>query len=178
MDQRTALLIDGANMFAASRMLRFHIDYKLLLEYLAKACRFNIVRANYYTAVRVLKEGENDPLIKLIDWLSFNNFKVVTKSAMEYNNADGSSTLKGNMDVRMALDAILMSERIDHFILGTGDGDFTCLVDELHRKGLEVSAISTILTQPPMIASALRREVDNFFELVDLKPFIERERPI
>jgi uncharacterized LabA/DUF88 family protein len=168
---RTALLIDGANMFAAAKMLRFHIDYKLLLERLCKD--YYIVRANYYTAIRP-NDGQDDPLIKLIDWLSFNGYKVVTKPAMEYFNKEGL-TVKGNMDIEIAVDALLMSERIEHFILGTGDGDFKYLVDALHRKGLEVSAISTIKTDPPMIATVLRREVDTFLELADMIPYIERK---
>ena len=172
MDSRTALLIDGANMFAASRMLRFHIDYRLLLDVLAKD--YDIVRANYYTAIRPNDGTQDDPLIKLVDWLSYNGYTVITKPAKEYNNGRDGIVTKGNMDVEMALDAMLMSDRIDHFIIGSGDGDFKYLVDVLHRKGLQVSAISTVVTNPPMISSSLRREVDEFIELDTIRNEIER----
>src|ERR1700734_44402 len=174
MDQRVALLIDGSNISATANALGFRIDFQLLLEELNK--EFNVVRANYYTAIRANDGSMDDPLIKLIDWLSFNGFKVVTKATREYNNKEGH-VIKGNMDVEMAIDAMLMADRIDHFILGTGDGDFRYLVDVLHRKGLEVTAISTIATSPPMIASTLRREETNFIDLNDVRGNIERERP-
>lgn len=179
MNKRTALLIDGSNLFAASKQLNFHIDYKRLLDKFN--LEFDVVRAHYYTAIRDLdRMNEDDPswtvavqIVKLTDWLTFNGYTVVTKIAKEYNEG---GIIKGNMDVEITVDALLMSDRIDHFILGTGDGDFRYLVDALHRKGLEVSAISTIRTNPPMIASSLRREVDVFYDLFDMRKHVERER--
>jgi uncharacterized LabA/DUF88 family protein len=171
--QRTALLIDGANMSATANALRFRIDYQLLLDELNK--EFDVVRAIYYTAIRPNDGSIDDPLIKLLDWLTFHGFTIVSKSAKEYDNKEGH-VIKGNMDVEMVLDAIQMSDRIDHFVLGTGDGDFRYLVEVLHKKGIEVSAISTIKTSPPMIANSLRREVDRFFDLDDIRDKITRER--
>ncbi len=81
------------------------------------------------------------------------------------------------MDVEMVVDAMMMADNIDHFILATGDGDFKYLVDVLQHKGKEVTAISTIETDPPMIASSLRREVDQFIDLYEIRSKITRERP-
>lgn len=171
MDERVALLIDGANLFATAKELNFAIDYAKLLKVLRS--NYNIVRANYYTAVRDTEEQNS--LVPLIDWLSYTGgYKVVTKFAKEYRNSGGETRVKGNMDVQIAVDAMAMSGRIDHYILGTGDGDFVCLVNELHRHGLSVSAISTIQTRPPMIASALRREVDEFIEIAEMIKEIRR----
>ena len=175
MDERTALLIDGANMFATTKALGFSIDYRKLLDYLERDYR--IVRANYYTAVRVMPEGEQDTLVPLLDWLAYNGYKVVTKDMMEYANPNGGRPIrKGNMDMEMAVDALCMSENINHFIIGSGDGDFTYLVDCLHRRGLAATALSTIRTDPPMIAATLRREVDEFIDIGDpkIREFIER----
>jgi uncharacterized LabA/DUF88 family protein len=63
---------------------------------------------------------------------------------------------------------------VDHIVLFSGDGDFRPLVEALQRKGVRVSVVSTIRSQPPMIADDLRRQADNFIELDDLKEVIGR----
>jgi len=47
-------------------------------------------------------------------------------------------------------------------------------VEAIQRKGLRVSVVSTVRSQPPMIADELRRQVDNFIELEDLRASIAR----
>jgi uncharacterized LabA/DUF88 family protein len=59
-------------------------------------------------------------------------------------------------------------------VLFSGDGDFRRLVEAVQRKGVRVSVVSTIRSQPPMVADELRRECDNFIELQDLAPSIAR----
>ena len=56
----------------------------------------------------------------------------------------------------------------------SGDGDFRPLVESLQRQGVRVSVVSTIRSQPPMISDELRRQVDNFIELEDLRDVIGR----
>ena len=56
----------------------------------------------------------------------------------------------------------------------SGDGDFRPLVESLQRKGVRVSVVSTIRSQPPMISDELRRQADNFIELDELKDVIGR----
>jgi uncharacterized LabA/DUF88 family protein len=48
-------------------------------------------------------------------------------------------------------------------------------VEAAQKKGRRVSVVSTIRTQPPMIADELRRQADNFIELEELKSVIMRE---
>ena len=48
------------------------------------------------------------------------------------------------------------------------------MVDGVQRKGVRVSVVSTVRSQPPMIADELRRQVDNFIELDDLRARIAR----
>ena len=54
------------------------------------------------------------------------------------------------------------------------DGDFRPLVESLQRQGVRVSVVSTIRSQPPMIADELRRQADNFIELDELRDVIGR----
>ncbi len=50
----------------------------------------------------------------------------------------------------------------------------------MQRRGVRVTVVSTISSQPPMIADELRRQADVFTDLVELKTKIDRdpsERP-
>ena len=60
-------------------------------------------------------------------------------------------------------------------VLFSGDGDFRSLVEAVQRKGVRVSVLSTITTQPPMVADELRRQADEFVDLVHLANKIGRD---
>jgi uncharacterized LabA/DUF88 family protein len=55
----------------------------------------------------------------------------------------------------------------DQMVLFSGDGDFRSLVEAVQRRGVRVTVVSTISSQPPMIADELRREADVFTYLVE-----------
>lgn len=169
--ERIAIFVDGANLYGAAKGLQFDIDYKRLLELFAR--KGVLVRAFYYTALA--EDQEFSPLRPLIDWLDYNGFAVVTKPLKEYTDAQGRRRVKGNMDIELAIDVMEMSERVDHIVIFSGDGDFRKLVEAVQRKGRRVSVVSTIRTQPPMVSDELRRQADNFIELEELKPMIARE---
>ena len=104
-----------------------------------------------------------------------NGFSVVTKPLKEFTDAQGRRRVKGNMDIELAIDVMEMAASVDHVVIFSGDGDFRRLVEAVQRKGRRVSVVSTIRTQPPMVADELRRQADNFIELEDLKSQITRE---
>lgn len=99
----------------------------------------------------------------------------MTKPAKEFTDSLGRRKIKGNMDIELAIDAMEQSETVDHLVIFSGDGDFTTLVEALQRKGRKVSVVSTMSTQPPMIADDLRRQADHFIELVSLKAEVGRD---
>ena len=170
-DSRFALMIDGANLYQSARALGFDIDYRLLLATFAERAR--LVRASYYTAL--LDDQEYSPIRPLVDWLDYNGYTVVTKPLKEFTDASGRRKFKGNMDIELAIDAMEMANHLDDIILFSGDGDFRRLIEALQRRGLRVTVVSTIRTQPPMIADELRRQADTFLELNELAPLIARE---
>ncbi len=173
-DDRLALFIDGSNLYSAARALGFDIDYKKLLTEFAS--RGKLVRAFYYTAV--MENEEYSPIRPLVDWLDYNGYSLITKPAKEYTDSAGRRKIKGNMDIELAVDAMEIAPYIDHLVIFSGDGDFRSLVEALQRKGKRVSVVSTIRSQPPMIADELRRQVDNFIEMNDLSEVIGRaQRP-
>ena len=168
-DERLALFIDGSNLYAAAKALGFDIDYKLLRQEFMR--RGKLLRAFYYTAL--LENDDYSPIRPLVDWLNYNGFSMVTKPAKEYTDSQGRRKVKGNMDIELTVDAMELAPHVDHVVLFSGDGDFRPLVESLQRQGVRVSVVSTIRSQPPMIADELRRQADNFIELDELKDEVE-----
>lgn len=168
--ERVALFIDGSNLYAAARSLGFDIDYKRLLELFASKGR--LIRAFYYTAL--VEDQEYSPIRPLVDWLDYNGYTMVTKPTKEFTDATGRRKIKGNMDIELAIDVMEMAEHLDHIVLFSGDGDFRRLVEAVQRKGVRVTVVSTVRSQPPMVADELRRQADAFIELKDLEGIVAR----
>ena len=170
--ERTALFIDGANLYSASRNLGFDVDYRNMLEYFRG--KTNVIRAYYYSAV--LETEEYSPLKPLTDWLAYNGYNLVTKAAREFTDATGRRRVKGNMDVELAIDMMEMAPKLDHVILFSGDSDFRRLVEAVQRQGVRVSVVSTVRSSPPMIGDELRRQADQFLELAEIAPGFTRRQ--
>ena len=168
--ERIALFIDGSNLYAAARALGFDIDYKRLLKLFAS--KGLLIRAFYYTAL--VEDQEYSPIRPLVDWLDYNGYTMVTKPTKEFTDASGRRKLKGNMDIELAIDVMEMAEHLDHVVIFSGDGDFRRLVEAVQRNGRRVTVVSTVRPQPPMVADELRRQADNFIELQDIQPEIQR----
>jgi uncharacterized LabA/DUF88 family protein len=173
---RTALFIDGANLYMTAKTLGFDVDYKRLLAEFQR--QGTLVRAYYYTAV--VEDQEFSSIRPLIDWLDYNGFTVVTKSTKEFVDANGRRKVKGNMDIELAVRAMELARHIDQMVLFSGDGDFRSLVEAVQRHGVRVTVVSTISSQPPMVADELRRQADAFVDLQELRSKLSRdpvERP-
>jgi uncharacterized LabA/DUF88 family protein len=169
--EKIALFIDGANLYATARALGFDIDYRRLLkEFSAKGY---LLRAFYYTALA--EDQEYSSIRPLIDWLAYNGYKVVTKPTKEFFDSTGRRKVKGSMDIELAVDAMGLAEHVDHIVLFSGDGDFRSLVEAIQRRGRKVSVVSTLQTQPAMVADELRRQADYFIDLATLSSRIGRD---
>ena len=169
--EKIVLVIDGANLYATSRALGFDIDYRQLLTHFQE--KGYLLRAYYYTAL--IEDQEYSSIRPLIDWLDYNGYTVITKPAKEFTDSAGRRKVKGNMDIELAVDAMDLSATVNHFVLFSGDGDFRYLVSALQRKGCKVSVVSTVRSQPPMIADDLRRQADHFIDLASLEKYVGRE---
>src|SRR6266446_2161492 len=143
---KIALFIDGANLYATAKTLGFDIDYKRLLKEFQS--RGTLLRAFYYTAI--IEDQEYSSIRPLIDWLDYNGYAVVTKATKEFVDQTGRRKVKGNMDIELAVEA-------------------------MERRGVRVTVVSTISTQPPMVADELRRQADVFLDIVELQPKIGRD---
>src|SRR3954465_3552934 len=89
--EKSALFIDGANLYATAKALGFDIDYKRLLREFQS--RGYLLRAFYHTAV--IEDQEYSSIRPLIDWLDYNGYSVVTKATKEFVDTTGRGTAKG-----------------------------------------------------------------------------------
>jgi uncharacterized LabA/DUF88 family protein len=169
-NERIALFIDGANLYSAAKSLGFDIDYKKLLAEFRT--RGNLIRAYYYTAL--VEDQDYSPIRPLVDWLDYNGYSLVTKTAREYTDSQGRKRWRGDMDIEIACDMLEIADRTDHVVLFSGDGDFRRLVETMQRKGVRVTVVSTVKSQPPMASDDLRRQADSFVDLSDLSNIIGR----
>ena len=169
-DERLALFIDGANLYAAARAVGLEIDFRKLLKEFQQ--RGRLIRAAYYTAI--VESDEYSPIRPLVDWLAYNGFSVVRKPAREFTDREGRKRVRGNMDIEITVDMLEAASWADHIVLFSGNGDFRRLVEAVKAKGVRVSVVSTMNATPPMIGDELRREADTFIELEDLGELIAR----
>lgn len=168
---RIAVFIDAANLHHTSKALGFELDYSRLLALLKANGR--LLRAYYYTALPESKDYA--PVRKLADWLDYNGYTMVTKQTRKFtDHITGNERIKGNMDMELALDMMKIAPHVDHVLLFSGDGDFCRLLHEVQDLGVRATVVSSIQTKPPLMADVLRRQADDFIDLIDLKDDICR----
>jgi uncharacterized LabA/DUF88 family protein len=169
---KLALLIDGSHLIAVARNLSLSIDYKrLLTEFQSRGA---VMRALYYH-LATSEDEEYSSIRPLIDWLDYNGYTVVSKVTKEFIDAGGHRKLKGNMNVELAVQAMVLSDQVDEIVLFAGDGNFRRVVEAVQRRGVHVTVVSTISTQPPMIADELRRQADSFLDLAEVRSAVSRD---
>jgi len=170
--ERNAIFIDGANLNMAVSCLGIDLDYGRLLRLLRG--KASSTQAFYYAAVT---DAQADGTIhRLTDWLGHNGYIVVTKQIAESIDRFGRRRARGSIDVDLAVAALAMADRVDAVTLVSGNGAYRSLIEAVQRKGVRVSVVSTIRTQPPIIAEELRRQADDFVDIDDLAEKIRRVR--
>lgn len=168
----TAAFIDGANTHTAAKTLGYVINFKKLLSYLES--QFDLLDLRYYTAYRQDSDTGEISIKKLMDWLSYNGYSVVSKQTKEFLNPDTKILrVKGNMDCEMIVDAFERASKMEHMILFSGDGDFAYLLEAMHRRSIRTTVVSTMVTNPPMIADNLRKTANHFVDLATLRSTLE-----
>ncbi|MCR4278436.1 MAG: NYN domain-containing protein [bacterium] len=162
--QRVAVLVDAQNMYhSAKHIHNARLNFGKAVEY-AVGDR-PLVRAIAYVAKS--KTGEEEAFFEA---LIEAKIEPRIKDVQEYS----SGVKKADWDVGMAIDAVMLSEKVDVIILMSGDGDFIPLVHYLHGRGVivEVAAFSESTN------TAFRECVDGFLNLSDEKSFlIKSSRP-
>ena len=170
-NEKTAIFIDGLNLHHTAKALGFEVDYRKLYGHFSDVT--HLIRAYFYTALD--EEQEFSSARPLVDWLSYNGYTTVTKPIKSFTDETGYRKFKGNMSVELATDAMLLAPSLDRVLFFASDGDYRALVSALQELGVRVGVVSTMETQPAMVADELRRQADDFLDLASLEALIGRD---
>jgi len=163
-NQRVGVFIDAQNMYHSARNL-YHarVNFKKIVEETVGDRR--LLRALIY--VISTETGEEKAF-----------FEALRKSGFEIKEKDlqifAGGSKKADWDVGMAIDAVILSDKIDVAVLVTGDGDFVPLVEYLSiSKGLRVEVASFGRST----SAKLKEAADSFLDLgEDPKKFLIHQR--
>ena len=99
---------------------------------------------------------------------------MVTKTSREFTDQQGRKRFKGSIDIELTVDLLSLAPHLDHIIIFTGNGDFRRAIEAVQALGVRVTVISTVKSSPPMASDELRRQADQFIDLMDLENEIGR----
>src|SRR3989338_159610 len=131
--QRVGVFVDAQNMYhSAKNLYKAKVNFKKVLEQAVGNRR--LIRAFIYV-IRT-ESGEEKAF-----------FEALEKGGYEIKEKDlqifPGGMKKADWDVGLAMDAVILADKIDVAVLVTGDGDFVPLVEYLRiSQGLKVEAIS------------------------------------
>lgn len=159
-NQRVGVFVDAQNMYHSAKNL-YHgkANFKKILE--AAVGARQLIRAFVYV---IKTEGGEEKAF----------FEALQKSGYEIKEKDlqifPGGMKKADWDVGMAIDAVILADKIDVAVLVTGDGDFVPLVEYLKvSKGLKVEVFSFERST----SARLKESVDVFVDLgSDAKKFL------
>lgn len=160
-NDKLGLFIDGASFYSVQRACGFDCDYKMLLKEMSTRGRLQTV--NFYSLVTT---DTVDPMMPLIDWLSYNGYNVKLKET----RLDVNNRKIGSCDVNMAVDMVHASTHLDHIVYFGAKRDVSYALDAMRINGARSTVISTLDgADGPVVADGLRRAADNFVDFKALK---------
>lgn len=160
--QRVGVFVDAQNMYhSAKNLYHAKLNFKKLLEEAVGSRK--LIRAFVY----VIKTEAGDETA-FIEALEKSGYEIKIKDLQVF--AGGQK--KADWDVGMAIDAVILADKIDVAVIVSGDGDFIPLVEYLRiNKGLKVEAMSFGRST----SGKLREAVDVFHDLEsEVKKFLIR----
>lgn len=149
--ERVVFLIDAQNCYHTTQNL-FHRNPNFLGIIKEILGDRHLLRALAY--VIATEKGDETAFLEA---LSSNGIELRKKDLQVFY--DGAK--KGDWDVGMAIDAVILAEKADTIVLVTGDGDFVPLVDYLRHKGVRVEIASFVQRTSQKLVDASHR----FFNL-------------
>ncbi|HEY1041701.1 MAG TPA: NYN domain-containing protein [Candidatus Paceibacterota bacterium] len=149
--ERVVFLIDAQNCYHTTQNL-YHRNPNFLGIIKEILGDRHLLRALAY--VIATEKGDETAFLEA---LSSNGIELRKKDLQVFY--DGAK--KGDWDVGMAIDAVILAEKADTIVLVTGDGDFVPLVDYLRHKGVRVEIASFVQRTSQKLVDASHR----FFNL-------------
>ena len=160
--QRVGVFVDAQNMYhTAKNLYHAKVNFKKILEDAVGPRK--LIRAFVY----VIKTEAGDETA-FIEALEKTGYEIKIKDLQVF--AGGAK--KADWDVGMAMDAVILADKIDVAVIVSGDGDFIPLVEYLKiNKGLKVEAMSFGRST----SAKLKEAVDVFHDLEeDVRRFLMR----
>jgi uncharacterized LabA/DUF88 family protein len=170
--QRVALFVDGANMFYAQREQKWHIDYKLVYQYIFN----NREKAGAYYFSASPSPSEQERLVtyrKFRTALINMGYQVVDKEVRIITDPITKvQTKKGNLDIDMVFAMLTSVNLYDEAVIMGGDSDFIPVIKHLRNSGKSVTVIGRRVSTATDVINAASK----FTDLEAMRKEIEKRR--
>ena len=170
--QQVALFVDGANMFYAQREQKWHIDYKLVFQYVFN----NREKAGAYYFMASPSPSEQDRLItyrKFRTALINMGYQVVDKEIRVLTDpVTKVQRQKGNLDIDMVFAMLTSMNLYDEAVMMGGDSDFIPIIKHLRNSGKSV----TVIGRRSMTATDVINAASKYTDLEQLRTQVEKRR--
>jgi uncharacterized LabA/DUF88 family protein len=148
--KNVGVFIDSANLYYAANKASLKIDYFQISRWFQHNC--NLTSLNFYTAYDPLDQRQGD----FFKDLEKSGYTLIKKPIRVF-----ADSVKGNMDIDLAVDVMMQQEKFDILVLISGDGDFQRLIQALDQLGKK----TIILGVGGFTSYELHQEADNYFFL-------------
>ena len=158
--QRVGVFVDAQNMYhSAKNLYHAKANFKKILE--AAVNGRQLIRAFVYV---IKTEGGEEKAF--LEALEKSGYEIKIKDLQIFPGG----MKKADWDVGIAIDAVILADKIDVAVIVTGDGDFIPMVEYLRiNRGLKVEAVSFGRST----SAKLKEAVDVFTDLgEDSKKFL------
>lgn len=135
--QRVAVLVDIQNMFySAKTTFNGKLNYKKLLHGCVNDR--HLIRSIAYVIQR--PDVDQDSFLECLRKFGFELFIKATKNRKDSHTGKMIPS-KGSIELNLAVDAIVLADRVDTIIIASGDGVYLPLVNALKSKGVRVEVL-------------------------------------
>lgn len=133
---RICVFIDAANILYSQQTLGWRVDYTKLKTYFENECD---LRGIFFYTGHV---GDNERQQSFLGKLERLGYHVHSKEVKRIRVSPDTYILKGNLDVELAVEAVLHLDDYDTIVLMSGDSDFAFLLDVLKERGKRTIVLS------------------------------------
>ncbi len=154
---RVGVYVDVSNIYLNGG---YRMQFDVLRDF---ACRDGalLLRLNAYLAYDAAKADEDhgyrNGQRQFHGALRDLGYKLIVKKVRWYTDSEGERFGKANMDLELAVDALLQCQYLDRVLILSGDGDFAYLLRALQNKGCRTEIIGF-----DNVSADLKREADLF----------------
>lgn len=154
---KVGVFVDVANIYMNGGQ---KLQYDVLRAF---SCRDGAepLRLNAYVTYDALRGEDDDDYRKGAHNFHYAlrdlGYKVIVKEIQWYYDDEGNRIPKANVDLDMAVDALLQADHLDRVLIASGDGDFTNVIRALQSKGLRVEVVGL-----DNVSNRLKTEADLF----------------